>query len=43
MCVVGSLDRNVAKLKEMLQEMRGMTVDKESTQSKPMCSRIPLH
>lgn len=38
MCVVGSLDRNVAKLKEMLQEMREMTVDKEDTQSKLLCS-----
>ena len=30
----GSLDRNVAKVNRMLQEMRVIAVDKQATQSK---------
>ena len=33
-CAVGSLDRNVAKVNDMLQEMRVIAVDKEGSQSK---------
>lgn len=46
MCAVGSLDGNVAKVKEMLQEMRRMTMDKEGTQSKSLhmlCIRESLN